>query len=268
MSFEYCNKRKKEEEERKRREYEEWRKKKLGECYAQRLSYSVGEIVVVELGKSILDVLKPGDRVLIALDTSADPCIIDNYYVEGYVPIYSKHCRCKRGEYDVYAIVQLPLYIRGALRERRYNIPPLSDYEVLSWFIYRNRLVVAEYRGDGIVEIVDTDDYDYYLHLGILGTTYDNSLYNFDDIEIEGAAWHDFYYVAYSDTIYDWHRNKVAELDICCYDDVWSYFITLLLIRHNEVAKVRYLDGGREKFEHVVTATLPPVVKQVVLKKK
>ncbi|MFZ8809622.1 MAG: hypothetical protein ACO2PN_16155 [Pyrobaculum sp.] len=258
--YELCCKKRKEKEERRRKEYEEWRRKNLGDCYANELDYSIGEIVTATIGEGIVDALNPGDKVLIALDTSADPCMKIDGYVKGYVPVYSEHCRCKRSEYDAYAIVQLPLYIRhSVLRERKYNIPPLSPEEKLSWFIYVKSLVVAEYKGDRVLEIVDTDDYDYYLHVAMVGITYDDPVY---DVDVEGAVWHVVYYVAYSDTIYDQHKNRIAELDVCCYDEAWWYLIVLALIRRNEIAKIKYLDSGKERFEHIITAMLPPVVKQ------
>ena len=257
--YELCCKRKKEEEERRRRKYEEWRRRSLGECYYDRLDYSIGEVVTAKIGESILDVLKPGDRILVAIDIYDDPCVHNNGYVEGYVPVHGERCRCKRGEYDVYAIVRLPLYIRGMLRERKYSIPPLSREEIPSWLIYHKQLVVVEYRGGGVAEIVDTDDYDYYLHVE---TAYYDSAYA--DAEVEGAVWHAIYYVAYSDTIYDKSGNKIAELDACCYDDIWSYLIVLLLVRRGEIAKIKY-SSGKEKYEHIVTASLPPVVREILL---
>ena len=256
--YEFCCKRKKEEEEERRRKYEEWRRRNLGDCYYDRLDYSVGALVTAEIGESVLDVLKPGDRILVVFDISDDPCMQRDSYIDGYMPIYGKRCRCKRSEYDVYAIIRSSLYIRGVLKERRYNIPPLSNEEILSWLIYHKQLVVVEYRGDGIAEIVDTDDYDYYLHVEKVDFTYDDPV---DDVEVEGAVWHAIYYVPYSDTIYDKSGNKIAELDVCCYDDVWSYFIALLLIRRGEIAKIKCFDSGKEKYERIVTASLPPVVR-------
>jgi len=254
---EFCCKYKREEEERRRR-YEEWRKRKLGDCYAERLDYSIGEVVTATIGESIVDVLKPGDRLLIALNTFDDPCMLDGMYAEGYVPVYGERCRCKRSEYDVYAIVQLPLYVRrSVLRERKYTIPPLSSEEQLSWFIYHKPLAVSEYRDNGVLEIVDTDDYDYYLHMAMFGIT---PTHNDPDVEVEGAAWHSVYYVMYSKTIYDQRWNKIAELDICCYDEVLSYLIALMLVKRSEVARMRYYDGEK-RLEHAVVAAFPPVAK-------
>jgi len=95
--------RKKEEEERRRRSYEEWRRKNLGGCYAERLDYSICEIRDVEIGSDALSALRPGDKVATEFNVEdvdlIDPCFVKNkvdgetYYAEGYGPFYSEHCR-------------------------------------------------------------------------------------------------------------------------------------------------------------------------------
>jgi hypothetical protein len=34
-----------------------------------------------------------------------------------------------------------------------------------------------------------------------------------------------------------------------------------LLVRRGEIAKIKYFDNGKEKYEHIVTASLPPAVR-------
>ncbi len=251
---EFCCKIKREKEERRRR-YEEWRRKNLGDCYAEKLEYSIGEVATATIGEDVLNVLKPGERVLFALDEDEDPCITKTIngktYLEGYAPIYSIRCRCERGDFDDFVIIQSPLYIRGSLMPRRFEIPrSLPPDERLSWYIYVRSLIVTEYKGDGVFEIVDTDDYDYYF------ATFFTSL-DYDVEEVEGAVWHATYEWYYS-SVYDLRsgKKKVAYLSPCC--DL-SMLIILALIRRNEVARIR--TTGKERYEVMIFAKFPPTIK-------
>ncbi len=81
---------------------------------------------------------KPGDRVLLVFDTSEDPCIMrtgNETHVEGYVSVYSERCRCRRSDFDYFAVVRLPLHIRGPLKTRFSAPPSLPSEDQLS-FVY------------------------------------------------------------------------------------------------------------------------------------
>ncbi|MFZ8837623.1 MAG: hypothetical protein ACO2PM_01545 [Pyrobaculum sp.] len=205
--------RKKEEEERRRRSYEEWRRKNLSNCYAERLDYSICQIHDVEIGPDVLSVLKPGDKVATEFNVEdidfIDPCFVkkkidkETYYVEGYVPLYSEHCRYKH-ECGDFVIMRLPLYIRGQVKAS-------------------SKFVVVKYMGNGDAEIAEASDYDYYL-----------AVIFYDYLEgVEGGTWHN---------VCEWnsYRIHILELSTCCFDDYYpSAYIVAMLIKRGESKVLR-----------------------------
>ena len=211
--------RKKEEEERRRRSYEEWRRKNLGDCYAERLDCSICQMHDVEIGSDALSELKPGDKVAIEFNVEdinfIDPCFVkkkideETYYVEGYVPFYSEHCRCKRAECDDFIIIRLPLYIRGQVKA--------------------SSKLVVKYMGNGDAEIAETSDYDYYL-----------AVIFYDYLEgVESGTWHNVYeWNSYR--IHNLSSDKVLELSTCRFDDYYpSAYIVAMLIKRGESKVLR-----------------------------
>jgi len=231
------------------KEYEEWRRKKLGDCYYERLDYSVCNLYDVEVGSGVLNILKPGDKVVIEFDVEdidfIDPCFVkkkvdeETYYVEGYVPFYSEHCRCKRAECDDFVILRLPLYIRGQVKAS-------------------SKFVVVRYMGNGVAEIVETNDYDYYFGVDF-----------YDHLEsVQGATWHAIYdWDSYR--IYNLRDNRVLEYSTCCFDDYYSStYIVAMLIKRGETARVRYygVDEKDKLYEDVISTTgFPPTIENYLV---
>jgi hypothetical protein len=233
------------------KEYEEWRMR--GNCYAERLD--VKRVETAEIGQEILQVLKPGDKVLIAFDPDEDPCFTKQtggvLYADGYIPLYSQRCRCRRSEFDVFAIIRLSLYIRGPL-PTYYRYVPSSDNLLNYWYYLRNKaLVVAKYDGNRF-DIVDDNDYDYFLAT-LFYTDYNYTL----DIEsIEGAMWHGVY-SWWGYYVYNLNDERIAELGLCCDEKM---YIAVALIRKGTEAKVVYYSDGK-KYETVISTTqFPPAV--------
>ncbi len=261
-AYKYCDKifseveerlrRIEEEKERKRREYEEERRRNLGECYAERLDYDVLYVYDTTIARSILGVLKPGDKILLELALSIDPCFTterknSGVYVKGYLPYVSTYCRCKRVEYfEVFSMVTLPLYVYGFVE----NVE--NDYA----------FVVAEYKGDGKLEIVqnaDINDYNYYLEMFSFGAH--STVAGFDVKKIEGAVWYEVYEWA-GDIVRNLSTNEWYWASMCCEDDAPELLIPLL-IRRGEEAKIRFsvIEHEEEEYEAVISArSFPPTV--------
>jgi hypothetical protein len=135
---------------------------------------------------------------------------------------------------------------------------------------YEKLFVVAEYKGDGVLEVTDGTDYDYYLAtLWLWFNAYDDETgklnYPTYKVEkVEGMAWYSVYArngrsVASEDDGGE-IGGEMADLGACCEDEPWSMFIILALIRRNEVAKIRHsVDGGRR--EVAISAKFPPTIK-------
>jgi hypothetical protein len=182
-------------------------------------------------------VLKPGDRVLTRFNFHIieffDPCFVknkigDEAYMEGYIPLYSEHCRCKHAECDSFAILRLSLYLKGSFKIK---LPPPPD-----------AFVVMRYIGNGVVEATEMGDYDYYDY-------YLAKIFGNIDVEsVQGAVWY---------SVYNWN---VAELSLCCDE---SNQITLALIRRGEKAKIKYYDKDDEKiYEMVISTEFPPTAEE------
>ncbi len=267
-----------EEKEWKRRRYEEWRRKDLGDCYAERLDYNIGTMVDVTIGKGILGVLKPGDKVLIniGLDAFVDPCFMtirDNaVYIDGYIPIADTYCTwCSN--FDAYGVVKLYLRMRGVL--------PLR-YDDKMDFIYANgvplpiwpygKFVVAEYKGNGVLEVISSDDvkdYDYYLAKFTFGAHSTIAKFNVDSVV--GATWHE---------AYEWTSHRYF---VDLYTGEWQYapgykcceqaplLIVPTLVRRGEEARIRFfvIETKEEEYETVIsTHSFPPIVQIRDLYKK
>jgi hypothetical protein len=257
---------KEEERRRKEEEYRRWREKNLGDCYAERLDYSVGNIVSAVIGRGVENILRPGDKIAIDLNVIEDPCFIkkkgDEIYVEGDIPIGSSYCRCKHSDFDEYTFVYLPLYIRGTLPKKRDAPPPPDDYnELLAYAITYNKLhVIAEYKGNGILEIVPTaDEFDYYLAT-FFYVPHTDSEFNVESVT--GAVWYSAYDWSYSG-VYNLMESGRIELSACC--DEFPKLIVLALIKHGEEAKVRFSvkplgQDEEERYEATISAMLPPEV--------
>jgi hypothetical protein len=258
---------KEEERRRKEEEYRRWREKNLGAC-KDRLDYSVYNVNRGVIGKGILDVLKPGDRVTVDLDVYVDPCFVrkkDNeVYVDGNIPVDSDLCDC--GEFYEYAIYELPLRIYGALPKKRGAPPPPSDdyNDLIAYMsLYSETLVTAQYKGDGILEIIgdgNKNEYDYYLSI-FVHTPNTYAMFYLEDVE--GAIWYSAYVWSHSG-LYKLTEGGVSVLTGCC--DKVSTFIVPALIRRGEEAKIRFgltseLDE-EERYEVTISATLPPEVER------
>jgi hypothetical protein len=254
---EFCCRRREEEEERRKR-YEEWRRRNLGSCYAEKLDYSIGVVQAVEIGREMLQALRPGDRVLIAFDPDEDPCFATPQtngvlYADGYIPLYSSHCRCRRSDFDYFAIIQLPLYVRGPLPTRRYVPPSSSDpIDLLrrySYYLKYETLVVLAKRDDNTFDVVDDYEYDYFL----VALFYMDYNYAVDIESVEGAVWYGVY-SWWNDYIYR-GDERIAELGPCC--DMATR-IVLALIRKGTEAKVYYRDGNKRYKDVISTTQFPP----------
>jgi len=275
-AYGYCDKvfskveeemqRREEEERRKREEYENWRRKNLGECYVDKLDYDTALISNVEIGRNILEVLKPGDKILLELESYVDPCFVevkdDGIYVEGYVPYFSLHCR--HTEFDTFTVVRLPLYIRGRLPISHTDVQFAGDgTPVVFW---PNNLVLAEYKGNGVLEILqdaDKSDYDYYLHM--LRFTAHSTVARFYVDRVEGAVWHSAYECG-NDIIVNLVTGEWRWIEnLGCCGDAPELFVPILIRRDGE-AKVRfsvlYSIDKEEEYEVVVsTKTFPPDIR-------
>ena len=245
---------KKEEEERRRR-YEEWRMKNLGSCYAAKLDYEIGRVVIAEIGREMLQVLKPGDRVLIAFDPDEDPCFASRQTADGYVPLYGWYCRCQRSDFDEYAIIRLPLYMRGPLPTYRY-MPSSPDDLITQWYYLKhNTLVVARYDGNKF-DIVSGDDYDYFL-AALFYFQYTDYSHTFGIELVEGATWYGVY-SWWDNYIYNLNNERVAEFNSLCCDE--EMHIIIMLIRRETETKFIYRSDSK-KYEVVISTTqFPPVV--------
>jgi hypothetical protein len=274
-----------EEKERKRREYEEWRRRRLGDCYAERLDYSVAELYFATIGESVLgvDELKPGDKLLIDLNVFSDPCFVkkvgDEIYVDGYIPLIDRYCRCEKSGHKDYVVIRLPLYIHGRLPKKPDAPPPPDDYNELLQYLYVYTIwkhIIAEYKGDGRLEIVGhgKDDYDYYLAQFIYDAHTTIASFRIDGVE--GAVWYSIYehdgYGIYS--IAEGGSRTLsdagADLSPCCLDI--AELVALLLIKRGEEAKVRFYTTTsyeEERYEAVISAKeYPPAVKVRRIEKK
>jgi hypothetical protein len=258
---------KEEERRRKEEEYRRWREKNLGAC-KDRFDYSVYNIERGVIGEGLLNVLKPGDRVAVDLDVFVDPCFVrkegNEVYVDGNIPVDRDRCDC--GEFYEYEIYELPLRIYGVLPKKPDAPPPPSDEynELITYmFLYSKLIVTAQYKGDGVLEIVgdgERNEYDYYLSI----FTYTPDTYaTFYLEDVEGAVWHSAYEWSYS-TLYKLTEGGLSVLTGCC--DKVSTFIVLALIRRGEEAKIRFslesVLNEEERHEVAILASLPPKVER------
>jgi len=265
-----------------RKRYETRRRERLGACYSERLSFDIGSMVTTTLGEGVLSVLKTGDRLLLALNVDADPCLTKQVdgrtHLGGYIPIYSDVCRCRYSEYDDFMLIRTPLYIHGPLNtvlemsshvfKSLYSSKEDETTFVHAYYNFYERLfVVAEYKGDGMLEVTDSTDYDYYLAtLWLWFNAYDDETGDlnypaYKVEEVEGVVWYSVYARnGRSVTSEGGSDSKIVDLGACCEGDPWSMFIILALIRRDEVAKIRYsVDGGR--CEVAISAKFPPTIK-------
>jgi hypothetical protein len=236
-------------------------------------------MVAVTLGEGVLNVLKPDDKVLLALNVDTDPCLtkqVDGHtYLDGYVPIYSKVCRCPYSEYDDFMIIRSPLYIRGRLKtvldisaqvfKSLYSSEDERTFVHAYYNFYEKSFVVAEYRGNGVLEISGGADYDYYfVTLWLWFNAYDDETgdLNYPTYKVEeteGVTWYSVY-VRNGRSVTSEDGNEIADLGVCCEDDPWSMFIILALIRRGENAKILHsVDGIRR--EITISAKFPPTIK-------
>ncbi len=261
----------KEEKERKRREYEEWRSKNLGNCYAERLDYSVGEMVEATIGKSISNVLKPGDKILVdvGLDAAIDPCFMtimsenDTVHIDGYIPIADMRCRCR--DFDTYALVELSLYMRGVLplrRDEKVDLIDMNGTPVPIWPY--GKFVVTRYKGNGVLEVISDDiqDYDYYL--AVFTFSAHSTVASFSVDSVTGAAWYEAYEWTTRGTLYnlltgEWQYAPGYD---CC--EQAPELIIPMLIRRGEEAKIRFsvIESEEREYEAVIsTQSFLPVVR-------
>jgi len=257
-----------EKKERKRRKYEEWRKKNLGDCYSERLDYDVGELVAAIIGESVLSVLKPGDKILadIGISATVDPCFMTlkdgAVYIDGRIPVNHLYCRCR--EFNAYAIVKLSLYMRGALQLRHDEKVGLIDMNGVPAPVWLpQKPVVAEYKGDGVLEVVSdgAKDYDYFLKVFIFGAH--STLASFSVDNVTGVVWHETYEWTMRGTLYnlltgEWQYAPGYD---CC--EQAPELIIPMLIRRGEEAKIRFsvIESKEEEYEAVIsTQSFPPTV--------
>lgn len=270
-AYDYCNKilseveeemRKREEEKRRRKEeYENWRRKNLGSCYAEKLDYGTALVSDVEIGRGITDVLKPGDRILLEVLTHIDPCFVetkDGVYVEGYIPYDSSHCR--HTEFDTFAVVRLPLYIRGRLPASHTAFAG-DGTPVVFW---PENLVLTEYKGNGVLEILqhaDKSNYDYYLHM-LMFTAHTTDARFYVD-RVEGAVWYSAHECS-GDIISDLTTGEWSWIEnFGCCGNVPTLFMPIL-IRRGEEVKVRFTLHTTKDEDYEVTIstkTFPPNIR-------
>jgi len=269
---------KEEERRRKEEEYRRWREKNLGAC-KDRFDYSVYDVERGVIGEGILNVLKPGDRVAVDLDVFVDPCFArregdEIYYVDGNIPIDGDSCDC--GEFYVYVIYELPLRIYGVVPKKPYTPPPppSNDYnELIKYmylyvktymYLYGKLFVTAQYKGDGVLEIIgdgEKNEYDYYL--SIFKFKYVPDTYSTFGLEgVEGAIWYSAYEWSHS-TLYKLTEGGLSVLTGCC--DKVPTLIVPMLIKRGEEAKIKFtvrsVLGEEERYEATISATtLPPKV--------
>ena len=276
-TFEELIREKEEERRRKEEEYARWRMKNLGECYSSRLDYDIGEVYHGVIGEGIQNVLKPGDKVLAELYVLADPCFIhkrDNeVYVEGSIPVVGEYCKCS--DIYIYEIYSLPLHIRGVLPKERQDAPPPPDdfNELLQYvYVYNKWYAIAEYKGNGILEIVPStneDDYDYYLPI-YKYRPHTDSVLDVDDVT--GAVWYSAYDWSYS-TMHNLLEGGGMVLSGCC-DAYPPTLIVPMLVRRGEEAKMRFsvdsIDQGEERYEVTISTkgSLPVVERKLIYKEK
>jgi hypothetical protein len=264
---------KEEERRRKEEEYRRWREKNLGAC-KDRFDYDVYDVERGVIGEGLLNVLKPGDRVAVDLNEFANPCFArkegNEVYVDGNIPLDGDSCDC--GEFYVYEIYELPLYIHGVLPKKPDAPPPPSNYnEMMAYMHQYNKLfVTAQYKGNGVLEIIgdgEKNEYDYYLATFFYDPQTDAE---FNLESVEGAVWYSAYDWSGS-TMYNLLDGGRLVLSGCC-DEV-STLIVLALIKRGEKAKVRFSvnplgQDEEERYEAIISATLPPEVEVIEVERK
>jgi hypothetical protein len=208
--------------------YERERRENLGDCRAELLGHDVYTISYADVGHGVVYVLKPGDRVAVEINTSADPCFLQHDTLYNNIPVFGAKCGCTKRRKE-YMIFELPLRIHGSLPSKTSNI------------------LIAEYKGDRVLEIVqdaDENDYDYYLTTFIYELPNKNA--EFGSVEVEGAAWYSAYSLRSFALFYmerdSWERKYT--LEGCCNDENPALIIPML-IRRGETAEVRFTVDGK-----------------------
>jgi hypothetical protein len=205
--------------------YERERRENLGDCRAEKLSYDVYTIRYAGIGHGIAYMLKPGDRVAVEINTSADPCFLQPEELDNTLPAYGTKCECTKLRRK-YMLFELPLRIRGRVKER-------------------GNVLVAEYKGNGVLEIADGADYDYYLTTFMYESEDKNA--KFSSIEVKNAVWYSAYFLHSYELLYmdengNWER--MYTLANCCNDEIPALIIPIL-IRRGEKAEVKFKVGDK-----------------------
>jgi len=222
--------------------YERKRRENLGDCRAEKLSYDVYTVSYADIGHGIVYMLNPGERVAVEINTSADPCFLQYDELDNNIPAFGTKCGCTK-LWRKYMIFELPLRIRGQLKKR-------GDVN-LSNALHGN-VLIAEYKGDRVLEIVDGTDYDYYLTTFVYEAEDKNA--KFSNVEVEGAVWYSVYFLHSYELLYmDEQGNWKLKYTLanCCNDEIPTLIIPML-IRRGERAVVRFKVGDKKTYNAIV----------------